>query len=441
MASLKRSRIRGRYTFELATGWHAWPGLLLAFSACAAASRADGPAASSGENSLQPAPTLAPSAKPSDVYRTRTPARPSADPFAAQLKAEVDRQMKRLGHRALEEDGRLDQVAHDVARLTAENNVPTSSVLTFLLRYYGVVEPEPNLIEMRGEQGAEPSAVEGLGQQITQIPMASSWRQVGIGIWRSGKAWSATIALQEDSLVVDPLPRALPSGGHAALSGRVDAPYHAPEVLVTPPKGAVEHLPLQVHGALFKARLDCNQGDGPYQVEVGAEDHRGPTVLANFPVYCGVLPPASVQVASVVAASVAEPHAVEEQILDLMDRDRASNGLPALVRDPRLAKVAEAYSREMAESGEIAHVSQRTGNVVDRVRAAHLSPMPTTIAENVGRDYSAEAIERAFMTSPGHRDNILARAVTHVGVGVALGKREGNAIPIFVTQVFAGWGQ
>jgi uncharacterized protein YkwD len=67
--------------------------------------------------------------------------------------------------------------------------------------------------------------------------------------------------------------------------------------------------------------------------------------------------------------------------------------------------------------------------------------MPTVIAENVGRDYTAEGIERAFMASPGHRENILSRAVSHVGVGVALGKREGNAVPIFVTQVFAGWGQ
>jgi uncharacterized protein YkwD len=410
--------------------------------ACATAtSRAEKNAGRSDEPSLQPAQTLSPSGTPSALYHTRVPARVSADPFAAQLKAELDRQMKHLGHAALAEDARLDQVAYDVARLTAENSVPTSSVLTFLLRYYGVVEPEPNLIEIRGEPGAETSAVEDLGRQIAQIPTASMWRQVGLGVWRSGKMWSATIALQEDSLSMEPLPRALPSGGHTAISGRVDGPYHSPEILVTPPTGGVERLPLQVHGTLFKARLECNRGDGPYQVEVGAEDRRGPTVLANFPVYCGITPPASFQVASVAAASVSDPRAVEQQILDLMDRDRASHGLPKLEREPRLAKVAEAYSQEMAESGEIAHVSQRTGNAVDRVRAARISPMPTTIAENVGRDYSAEAIERAFMASPGHRDNILARTVTHVGVGVALGKREGNAIPIFVTQVFAGWGQ
>jgi len=44
------------------------------------------------------------------------------------------------------------------------------------------------------------------------------------------------------------------------------------------------------------------------------------------------------------------------------------------------------------------------------------------------------------MASPGHRDNILGRGITHVGVGVALGRDEGGEVTLFVTQVFAGWG-
>jgi uncharacterized protein YkwD len=67
--------------------------------------------------------------------------------------------------------------------------------------------------------------------------------------------------------------------------------------------------------------------------------------------------------------------------------------------------------------------------------------MPRVIAENVGRDYAAANAEHGFMASPGHRDNILNRALTHVGVGVAMGKQEDGAVPLFVTQLFAGWGQ
>ena len=95
----------------------------------------------------------------------------------------------------------------------------------------------------------------------------------------------------------------------------------------------------------------------------------------------------------------------------------------------------------MAETGDVAHYSRRTGSVVDRVLAAKISPSPRIIAENVGSALSAADAERGFMASPGHRDNILNRAITHVGVGVAVGREEGGTVPLFFTQVFAGWGQ
>ena len=124
-----------------------------------------------------------------------------------------------------------------------------------------------------------------------------------------------------------------------------------------------------------------------------------------------------------------------------MDGDRKASGLPALVHDPRLARIARRYSQEMADTGEVAHFSRRTGSVVDRVLAAKISPVPRTIAENVGSALSAADAERGFMASPGHRDNILNRTITHVGVGVAVGREEGGTVPLFFTQVFAGWGQ
>jgi uncharacterized protein YkwD len=388
-----------------------------------------------------PDTTLTPSGNPAEVYRTGVVARPSTDALAGQLKAELDRWMKRSGRAVLVEDARLDAVALDIARMTTDKEVSASSVVTFLLGYHGVVEPEPNLIMMKGGQGSEASAVEELGRQLSQIPTASAWREVGIGLWRSNDAWSAVLALQERNLSLDPLPRALRSGGQTTISGRVSGAYASPEVLITPPQGGVQRLLAQVHGPSFKAALACKLGDGAYQVEVVAEDQRGPTVLANFPVYCGIAPPLRLQVSPLRAPITSDPEEIAQQLLALMDRDRAASGLPALQRDARLARVARAYSREMAESSEVAHVSQRSGNAVDRVRAAGLTPMPNVVAENVGRDYTAETMERGFMRSPGHRDNILSRAVTHVGVGVAMGRREGNATPIFVTQIFAGWAQ
>jgi uncharacterized protein YkwD len=200
-------------------------------------------------------------------------------------------------------------------------------------------------------------------------------------------------------------------------------------------------LAASVQHSTFRARLDCSLGDGAYQVEINAADERGPTVLANFPVYCGVAPPKRLPEQPSVLAGSVSPAMVETQLLDLMDRDRAAHGLPALIRDPRLAQVARHYSAEMAETSEVAHLSRRSGSAVDRIRKADITPTPTVVAENVGRDYSAADAELGFMSSPGHRDNILSRAVTHVGVGVVAGRAEGGMVPLFFTQVFAAWGQ
>jgi uncharacterized protein YkwD len=203
----------------------------------------------------------------------------------------------------------------------------------------------------------------------------------------------------------------------------------------------VERVPTRSTHDAFAARFDCNRGDGAYQVEISAVDARGPRVLANFPVYCGVAPPPTFTMAEATAPRTMDSALAERQILDLLDRDRKASGLPAFVHDPRLAQIARSYSREMAESGEVAHYSSRTGSVVDRVTAAAISPAPTAIAENVGNALSAADAEHGFMASPGHRDNILNRTLTHVGIGVAVGHETGGMVSLYFTQVFAGWGQ
>lgn len=401
----------------------------------------------------QPAATAIPAAVPAApsgpaaaFYRSELAALPSNDALARELKGELDRWMRDKGHAALVEDGRLDQVSFDLACVVVDTRSPAAELVTFLTAYYGMVEPQPSIVLISGERGAEASALEQLGQQMGAVPATSALRQVGIGVCHHGSAWSAVVALLEHGLTIEPLPRSLPSAGRTTLAGTVATTYSAPEVLVTGPAGAVHRVPTQVHGGRFKAELACHLGDGAYQVEVLAEDQRGPTVLANFPLYCGVSPPARLDRAVLVAApeggTSASPEAIEDLLFELMNRDRSRSGLPRLHRDGRLNQIARAYSQEMAATGEVAHYSRRSGNAVDRVRAAKITPMPRVVAENVGRDYSAESIERGFMTSPGHRANVLSADVTHVGVGVAIGsKGDGDEAPIFVTQVFVGWGQ
>ena len=383
---------------------------------------------------------LVPSGAAAEFYATEVMVGVSTDPFVGRLAAEVDESGKRHGHAPIIRDGRLDRVAADIARATDALRAPPPDAVAFLLSHYGLVEPEPNLFLVRGDDGAEASAAAGLREQLASA-VSSAWRRVGIGVWRTTEKWSAVLVLQEKNIDIEPVSRRFSSGGHANIAGRIRPIFHSPEVLFTPPWGEVERLATSTTRDTFAARFDCNRGDGAYQIEINAVDARGPRVLANFPVYCGIAPPTTFTVPESTASRTVDPALAEAQLLDQLDRDRKAHGLPALVHDPRLAQIARRYSREMAETGEVAHYSRRSGRTEDRVLAAGISPAPTFIGENVGSALTAADAEHGFMASPGHRDNILNRALTHVGVGVAVGREDGGMVPLYFTQVFAGWGQ
>jgi len=409
---------------------------------CASCAGAGGPAVTTARGRSVAAPVVAgvPSGASAEFYATEESAGITTDPFAHRLAAEVDESRKRHGLAPVQRDGRLDRVAADLAFATDAVRAPSPESVAFLLAYYGLVEPEPNLYLVHGDDGAEALAAAGLRGQLASAG-ASAWRRVGIGVWRTAGKWSAVLVFQENNFDLDAIPRRLATAGQVDIAGHIRPIFHSPEVLFTSPRGNVERLATRTKRNTFAAHFACNHGDGAYQVEISAADARGPRVLANFPVYCGVVPPATFSAVTNVDVRTIDPARAEALLLVQLDRDRVASGLPMLVHDPRLAEIARRYSGEMAETGDVAHYSRRTGSVVDRVLAAKISPSPRIIAENVGSALSAADAERGFMASPGHRDNILNRAITHVGVGVAVGREEGGTVPLFFTQVFAGWGQ
>jgi uncharacterized protein YkwD len=388
------------------------------------------------------APTLRPfpSQPPAESYGTTVETSKDTDALAARLVNEIEVFTSKSAHVAIVRDARLDRFAFDIALFASEGEVPPSTTVAFLLGYYGMVDTEPDLILTRGGDGPEGSAVDDLRQQLESVANSVSWRRVGIGVRRVSGSWTAVLAFAEHHLDVEPMPRQLHSGQDLSISGRILGPFRNPSVLVTTPAGAVRWLATSVADAAFSSAFACGSVEGEYQVAVNAEDDRGPMVLARFPIYCGITPPRTLPALANTAARSTDPAETEREILDLMNRDRAANGLSPLVRDPKLAEVARRYSQEMAETRQVTHLSRRSGDVVARVRSAGLEPPPRFVAENVGCDYSSADAERGFMASPGHRSNILDPRYTHVGVGVA--SRKGSAgVLLYITQVFVGWGQ
>jgi hypothetical protein len=224
---------------------------------------------------------------------------------------------------------------------------------------------------------------------------------VGVGVDRTPTLLSVVVGLQERHVLVETVPRQLPRRGSVTLSGKLDAArYGDPHLIVTAPNGTVTDKGIPSKAGTFRGELVCTD-DGRYQVEITATGKGGVAVLSNFPIYCGVPPPARAPGTAGMTPGQFLPGDAEKRMVDLLNRDRAAANLPALTLDRQLSDVARAHSAEMAEHDVVSHNSPRTGTTLDRVHHAGLNP--ELVSENVGRAYTAEQAETGFMASPGHR--------------------------------------
>ena len=117
------------------------------------------------------------------------------------------------------------------------------------------------------------------------------------------------------------------------------------------------------------------------------------------------------------APGTADP--AEEQVLALVNRERAAAGCGAVVADGGLTAVARAHSADMRDRGFFAHTDPDGRSPFDRAAATGVGGAR---AENIARGQAdADAVMAAWMSSPGHRANILDCSLTRLGVGVAQG--------------------
>ena len=121
----------------------------------------------------------------------------------------------------------------------------------------------------------------------------------------------------------------------------------------------------------------------------------------------------------------------EQILLNLLNQDRARNGLPPLVLDPELSRLAQLKSNDMNANHYFAHESPTYGNAGQMLDSFHYDY--EGVGENIAHHSNVEKAEAAFMSSDGHRRNILGSQWEKVGLGVAYDEN-GN---VYVTQLFA----
>ena len=121
----------------------------------------------------------------------------------------------------------------------------------------------------------------------------------------------------------------------------------------------------------------------------------------------------------------------ETQMLALVNRARAENGLEPVEVDPTIRDVARAYSTTMFQQGFFAHVDQNGATPFDRMRAGGATFRAA--GENLALAPTVQIAHDGLMNSPGHRANILNPRYRRIGIGVADGAMHGKMF----TQNFA----
>lgn len=118
--------------------------------------------------------------------------------------------------------------------------------------------------------------------------------------------------------------------------------------------------------------------------------------------------------------------ALKQQLLKLVNQERAGRGLGEVRLNPSLNKMAEEYCCDMIRGGFFGHENPRTGEGPGQ-RAINAGYIYLAIGENLaGGQTSPEQVMAEWMRSTqGHRENILASQWQEAGIGVRTGGEYG----------------
>ena len=122
--------------------------------------------------------------------------------------------------------------------------------------------------------------------------------------------------------------------------------------------------------------------------------------------------------------------AFEQEVVRLVNEQRAQHGLQPLTENWELSRVARYKSQDMVDNRYFSHTSPTYGSPFQMIRAFGLTFR--TAGENIAYGQrTPQAVVNAWMNSSGHRANILNASYTQIGVGYVAG---GN----YWTQMFIG---
>ncbi|MGX1759605.1 CAP domain-containing protein [Streptomyces lydicus] len=106
------------------------------------------------------------------------------------------------------------------------------------------------------------------------------------------------------------------------------------------------------------------------------------------------------------------------RVVELVNKERSKAGCSPLTVNAKLTKAAQDHSKDMADHKNMSHTGSDGSSPGDRITRAGFHW--NAYGENVAYGYSTpEKVMAGWMSSPGHKRNILDCSFKEIGVGVA----------------------
>ncbi|WP_406724444.1 CAP domain-containing protein [Streptomyces sp. GD-15H] len=118
------------------------------------------------------------------------------------------------------------------------------------------------------------------------------------------------------------------------------------------------------------------------------------------------------------ATGGAEASGAVAKVVELVNTERGKAGCSPVKVNATLTEAAQNHSEDMAASGNMSHTGSDGSSPADRITRAGYGW--STYGENVAYGYSTpEQVMAGWMSSPGHKENILNCEFEEIGVGLA----------------------
>ncbi len=106
----------------------------------------------------------------------------------------------------------------------------------------------------------------------------------------------------------------------------------------------------------------------------------------------------------------------ENEMLNLVNREREARGFAILVSDTKLKEVARNHCKDMFKRGYFSHYTPEGLSPFDRMDAANISYR--FAGENLALSPNVSLAMQGLMNRPGHKANVLSTDFGRVGMGV-----------------------